>query len=258
MNRLIQELAAMPISHTTRSPEAETGEVQSGVPRHQPIQLDYYLYVSRSKVEMLYAQIPTSQRQSLATKLAIELPPDGNMAPTQEALFAKTKLVVALLEEQGIVGSVDNPKAYFKGQLALRWGPYLDSEELVYFGGETKDTILGLGGSLGHVIGQVGRSGAHSHSATPRLIEVLSKELGHDYDLPDWVRVRFPDDDSTSTALAAVELATSQMRGPQERIEFVARKLLCWPEHGVDYHWGGRSGRRVLLGSPIYASLVDA
>src|SRR5262249_7822444 len=132
--------------------------------------LKYYVYVSRSKVEMLYSQIPHQQRRGLLTKLAMDMPPDDCERQTQEALFAKTKLVVCFLEEQGMVGNVDDPRAYFKGQLKLRWGPY-GRRELVYFGGETKDTILGLGGSRIHVIGQVGASRPHSHSATRDLVK---------------------------------------------------------------------------------------
>jgi hypothetical protein len=55
------------------------------------------------------------------------------------------------------------------------------------------------------------------------------------------------------------------MAGPEERIEFVARKLLyshelgfCLADRGLPLRLVKGSGRRLLLGSPIYASLVDA
>ncbi len=256
MNRLIQELAEISASNSSNDPQSECEDLHVEAYSQEHVQMKYYLYVSRLKVELLYPQIPQQQRRKLAAKLAVEITPDDSQGLTQEALFAKTKIVVCFLEEQGLLGRVDEPHAYFKGELLLQWGRYLGSNELVYFGGTTEKTIVGLGGSLNHVIGQVGASCAESSSATPALVNVLSRELG--LGQPERSPFNLAGRDPTSMALAAVELASRQMAGPAERIEFVARKLLCWPENGVEYSWRGKSGLRVLLGTPIYASLVDA
>jgi hypothetical protein len=244
---------------TSESADSHLRGIEKPGARASLTPLKYFVYVSRTKAEMLYAQVPFEHRRGLAAKLKLVLPPESGAAPisasADEALLAKTKLAVAFLEEQGLVGTVDEPNSYFRGRLDLRWGPYGRSrEQLVYFGGGTEKTILGLGGSLKHVVGQVGGSGADSASGTPFLVRVLSAELGlASEELPKFLR-----GNGSSMALAAVKMASTQMTGPAEKIEFVARKLLGSRDPGVNYDWGSESGRQVLLGSPIYAALVDA
>jgi hypothetical protein len=230
-------------------------------------QLKYYIYVSRTKVDMLYAQIPLEERRDLAAKLNLDLSEPaisvGPSAVVDEALLAKTNLVVELLVEKGLVGTVDRPKAYFGGQHVLRWGLYGgglygdDVDKFVYFGAEVENTIIGLGGSRRHVVGQVGASNPHSHSATPALCTILAQELGMELSesTESWLQGMQPrrGRDLNRLALRAVALASSQMDGPIQRIEFVARKLL----DGSCSHNDG-SNRLVVLGSPIYAALVDS
>jgi hypothetical protein len=228
------------------------GEAEPLGPAAGILELKYYVYVSRSKVEMLYAQIPLQQRRTLAATLQIDVPQEGHVVPDSEsidaALSTKTKLVVAFLENQDLVGTIDEPRPYFKGRLPMRWGTYAGLREVVYFGGETAKTILGLGGSLKHVVGLPGACSAFSYSATPYLVHVLSRELGISEkpwpDLPD------SDEGLNARALRAVELATQQCKGPMEEIDFCARTLL----RGTT--WDG-DGRQVVLGSPIYAALID-
>ena len=202
--------------------------------------LKHYLYVSRTKVKMLYAQIPSAHRHNLASQLNVDLPLDQTTTPAEgiadDALLTETKLVVQFLEDQGKVGTVEKPNAYFKGQLPLRWGPYAEDLacELVYFGGATEKTTLGLGGSLKHVLGQLG--GSYPSSSCPShasfIVDVLTHQLS-----------TAADDDLSDYLLEGIESASTHMSGPEENIEFVARKL---------FFEGG-----VLLGSPIYAALAD-
>jgi hypothetical protein len=87
-------------------------------------------------------------------------------------------------------------------------------------------------------------------------VNVLSRELGiASPEIPEPPPPALAGEvDRDRRALRAVELASTQMKGPVEKIEFVARMLLTG-ESTTD--WQGRPGRRVLLGSPIHAALVD-
>jgi hypothetical protein len=128
MDRLLQELADMPPAPGLGDPGSEP---QAGREPARPggsVQAKYYVYVSRSKVEMLYSQIPARQRHHLAIKLDVDLPRDAGPGPrpcpVDEALLAKTRLVVGFLEDQDAIGTISQPRPYFAGATGLRWGPY--------------------------------------------------------------------------------------------------------------------------------------
>ena len=219
------------------------------------MKLDYYVYVSDAKVEMLFDQIPRSFLSGTAGELKVNL---GIVTSTlkQDSAgnnrFTKLKTVRSYIEQHFDVGTIDQPGEYFAGTISMRWGPYHGGSELVYFGGRTADTILGLGGSAGHVLGARGISGAHSHSATPILVSVLCEGLG--LQEPDgnkqWAQQIGRGRDSNAIALDAVELATTQMQGPEQTFEFLAKKLLFGSGRC-------RGSRQILLGTPLYVSMVE-
>ena len=76
--------------------------------------------------------------------------------------------------QAGRIGTIDEPKEYFAGAMSMRWGscifpfvPQLTPSPLVYFGGTTETTVVGLGGSAKHVIGEVGSARTGVHSCLP-------------------------------------------------------------------------------------------
>lgn len=213
--------------------------------------LKYYVYVSPSKIDMLFSQMPRTLRRAIAKKRHVEIESPQLGEPT---IYSKIAVVSEYLEQRHLAGTIDKPGPYFRGSLLMRWGPYglNGGDGLVYFGAVTDVCILGLGGSMGNVIGSVGGSHPHSRSWTPALTAALIKEL--DWSPDDTSRLNL---DDASLTLRAVELASEQMSGVRQTIEFVARKLLCWPDDGIPSNWQPRGGKRVLLGSPVFAALVD-
>lgn len=119
---------------------------------------------------------------------------------------------------------------------------------MVYSGVDTERTIVGLGGSVENVLGSIGASPASSHSATPNLLRALRRESE-----PAGGSTRASVHRDEEWELAAVEIATGQIDGPQQVVEFVAKRLLWGEAKG---HWGGR-GKRVILGTPLYVALHD-
>jgi len=127
----------------------------------------YYVYISESKVEMLYAQIPRKLIENIAGKLTIDLKlikTEFSESPKEKTLHSKIQIIEDYLNDQGLIGNTHALKSYIKGVEHMKWGHYPSG--LVYFGSKT-DVIIGLGGSEKHVIGNTGDSHAHSHSATP-------------------------------------------------------------------------------------------
>lgn len=171
----------------------------------------YYVYISESKVKMLYSQIPRNLLENIAGKLTIDLKlikTEFSESPKGKTLHSKIQIVEDYLYNQILIGDAQAPKNYIKGIENMKWGHFPSG--LVYFGSKT-DVIIGLGGSEKHVIGNTGDSRAHSHSATPYIIVALNERLES---------LRGPIDETRecaeSIALCGVELATTQMKGIKE------------------------------------------
>ncbi len=170
-----------------------------------------------------------------------------------KTLYDKLDLISSFLEKEGSIGTVDSPKQYFKGILPMRWGSYGwdEKSQLVYFGGFTDaGTVLGLGGSMDHVLEKEKLSSHANPNSLPFAIaNKLSVELniplipGDKYEIEGQRRAFALNDESY---LEAALLATDQMEGPLQNLEFLAEKLIA----------GGGDDRRVVLGTPIYVAVA--
>src|SRR5260370_9175514 len=111
----------------------------------------------------------------------------------------------------------------------MKWGPYgwKNDSHVVYFGAMSKTTIVGLGGSMKHVIGSSGPTSADSHSFTPMLLSFLERQFEiesdkHRMESGGAEEMRLEEGE----ALGAVALASTQMRGPTQNLNFLAKRLL--------------------------------
>ena len=228
--------------------------------------MKYYIYVSEAKVDMMFSQIPRRTRDRIATELKFDLKLFSTTfkeSETKDTLYSKLKLVVDYLQKNFDIGTIDSPKEYFMGNLPMRWGPFPTYEEkpsVVYFVGHTNSTILGLGGSLKHVIGYQGDLSFSPISAsnfTPYLLSVLEGELDlteTEKESEDWRMAQAisypPYEDRNEMALSVVADSLKELRGPEQQLEFLARKLIV-DERVV------LGTPIVVLGTPIYVALAD-
>lgn len=222
--------------------------------------MKYYVYVSDTKLEMLYNQIPKPLRKKLATELKIDLKflsTTFSKPPSEENKFSKLRIVVDYIKKHEKVGTVDQPANYFEGRMALRWGPlYSRFSGAVYFGGVTRYTILGLAGSSRHIIGEIGSSTAspQSMSLPSPLLHLLASdkrpELSPNVSRPST-------NVENQQALFDVAYATKTMQGLTQELEFLAKRLLDSECPAEIRGMFGFSEKRVLLGTPIYVALVD-
>ena len=226
--------------------------------------MKYYIYISDAKVDMLFPQVPHDIKKKVALEFKMDLKllsaSRKTETETEDNRIARLETVVDFIRQYGDVGSVDDPGEYVADCLTMRWGSYGDSLEdspVVYFGGTTEKTIVGLGGSMKHLLGSAVESHPHSYSARPFLMKYLVKDL----------QIRLPDEDEQLLQarcecepqfdpIWAVDLATTQMKGPEQRVEFLAKRLACGPAIRSITKASTRD-RNVLLATPIYVAMGE-
>jgi len=223
----------------------------------------YYLYISDAKVDMLYDQVPRakSHHTSIEWKVDLKILSAVRKAESEQRDTRDTRLrsIIAALEESETIGTVDQPREYFRGKLRMRWGMYQDSGRpedaapLVYFGGRTRKTIFGLGGSSRHVLGFQGANSTGSRSSTPYLVARLLEGL--DIDPRGWDSFRDGEPATEDDVMVAVASATYTLKQPDQELEFVAKTLL----KGNVRHGIYTDDRRVncVLGTPLYVAMVS-
>jgi hypothetical protein len=247
--------------------------------------MKYYVYISDAKVDMLYSQIPKKMLDKIAVELGINLgifsltaKGKGNQ---EETCYEKLKVVVNYIENNMDVGTIDQPKTYFKGSLPMRWGPlwrdgHEEGKNLIYFGAETAETIVGLGGSEYHIIGnQKGESSPRTFMSLPPFMEwALRKEL--DMSL---ITQRHNDDfnerNLEANIFSCVVGATRSMKGAPQHLEFLAKRLREGSDEAYKPEFLGKpiyfmkngepvepseeyeKSYHVVLGSPLYVAMVD-
>jgi hypothetical protein len=216
----------------------------------------YYLYVSDTKVDMLFSLVPQNLLKKIAAELNINLQfgiasvgATIKQNPSVETRYSKLRLVVEYVEKHLSVGSVDTPEAYIKGTLPMRWGLYPDSVKpaMVYFGGYSSRAVFGLAGSPQHIIGNKGSSSMEyiSPSALVALLPLIAKIYTSESD-PSFSSMR-PEDFENKNPLPMIRYITANMRAPTLQLEFLAKKFLQ----------GQEGTQNILLGSPIYVALAE-
>jgi hypothetical protein len=233
-----------------------------GAPRAQPVRkMRYYLYVSDSKVNMLFAQLPPELRNDAMRKMGVQQSRD----PETDRI-SKLEVVERFIREQCDVGSADSPAEYIAGTQTLAWGcthgslvAKRDDNPFVFFSGGEGDVTLLMSGSSKHLIGDhKPRERGFSSSSIPHVIETLMKDIELEsqsvstIDLPGRIESYKRDElpySGEALVLAIVDQASSNLSSARQRLEFLAKTLL----HGPSPTW---EGRKSVLASPLYVALA--
>ena len=211
--------------------------------------MKHYIYISSTKVEMLFSQIPQNIKSRIATEIKIDLKIFSTTFKDKDAnpdtnLYSKLDMVLQHIEADANVGTVACPKSYFRNSMEMKVGEFPNSG-LVYFTGKSTDGTVGLGGSLKHVIDNqdIVELKEKPSSLLPRILNSLSRELNAplQQDLEDFL---FP---NKSRVLRTVEAAYSRIEGVPLKVEFFAKTLA--QEEGRH--------ERVILGTPLYVAYAD-
>lgn len=226
--------------------------------------LRYYLYISRSKVDQLFEQVPRKRLGKIAKKLTIDLKVvkaefgiDGD--EEAQSLYAKARILERYFADTGAVTSVDDVELdegplFFAGSMPLRWSRY-EAKGVVYFSGRTAKTLLGLGGSSRHVVGADEESPIKGVGSTyPDLVLALAREAEHDvaekYEPDATIRLVHGE------GLAGLLLAAELREGPAPKLRFLALPLataVIPDDPNLQPFFKGID--RAVLGSPVYVAV---
>lgn len=225
------------------------------------IDISYFVYISDSKIEMLYEQIPWEGRKNLSYELGIDFGMiKARFSSVQNAVAQSTKIKMIEKYISRRTGTVHSPRSYFRGEMEMIWGPYYRSDEeseeefdkefenFVYFGGKFLGIQVGLGGTETNCLGMSQNRGEQitSYSLSSYLLSALARGK----EIPDPKRIHskgYTMKDVQTPALKAVVLANDTLAYPKQRMKFLAKRFLR----------GTVGASPVLIGSPIYVALAD-
>jgi hypothetical protein len=209
--------------------------------------IKYYLYVSTTKLNMLYEQIASHEPS------------------TEEVVDRDDKLntVEKELDALNLIGTPEEPKDYFKSTMRMRWGLFDDNgtrpedeAPLVYFGGfeKTIPLIVGLGGSSKHVVGHDGATSTNSRSCTPTIVRWLF--AGLEQDKPPASQGWRDKSSEEQELFAGMASALHYLRPPTQDLEFLAKTLTTGTIHRYE-HFTGVPEAKIVLGTPLYVVLKN-
>jgi hypothetical protein len=210
--------------------------------------LAYFRYISDAKVDQYFDRIPPRLLERITAELKIDLKlvqitlkPESR----EPSRYARLAVVKKYLEEHEDVGTVQDPRSWFRGTTSLaqaRAGR--DAGAVVVFAGRSRATLLGLTGSLRHVIGDVSGAigqGSQIYGVVDAYTSVRRLDRNRLFKGPAHV---------ARTLNNLVEGIRYDYEDTMLPCEFLARLLM---HRNVD----GRRGRCFLLGTPLYVAEVD-
>src|SRR5258706_10233934 len=110
--------------------------------------MKYYIYISKTKIEMLYPQIPPSVLKGKEAEVKIDLGIvstsfKGGKTEADGELVTKLAAVTQYIQSHEEVGSVEEPSQYIAGVLPLRYGLVKEyASDIAFFGGEYEGVLL--------------------------------------------------------------------------------------------------------------------
>jgi hypothetical protein len=211
----------------------------------------YYLYVSDTKLDMLFDQIGEQVRKKISVELKIDLKLAsvtlGHAGSPDPARMAKLRLVEEFITRNHTVGTVeDSSGGWFRGAMDMQWGwlesfDTNDASPLVFFRGQEDSHVVMLAGSRRHVIGEPPGTTAYAGSALPHIVAAI--------------KTHFPDDAAIAGLRSQDPAWTVPLRAsevlfkdaPQQKMSFLAVSLA---EENIN-------GHHLLLGTPVYVALAS-
>lgn len=228
--------------------------------------MKYYIYVSESKIDMLFSQIARSESEEREASLSFDFAvlkgelKEARGIPANK--FTKLNTIVKKLNKEGLVGSIEEEKPYIKGSLRMTWVSlgFMGESPVTFWGYLTRKLALGLAGSTHHLLGEQAKGRADSASLTGPIVSWLLEQFGdsptggNNEEVQTQTRPRpytMPLDHHDIAN--ATWLATNNMMGQQSNFEFVAKVL-----HRSNWPNGFRSSvSDIILATPLYVAMMD-
>ncbi len=229
--------------------------------RSRNIQLRNYIYISDSKLEMLFDQIKQGILKRISAEVKVDLKVVGltlreadNRPATREA---KLRIVERFIELHHKVGTVSDPgQEYFRGQANMKLCDLRNqpSDEnqfravgFISVDSPSLDAVL-LVGSLFHLTGDEQLPIAHENTSNPRVMDALWHVFGRSQ-IPGAGSGKSENFEQTDLLVAVWQylsrLSFKQSPALTQRLDFLAVPL-------AEYR--GEDQLHVVLGTPLYVA----
>lgn len=226
----------------------------------KPELLKFYLYVSQTKIDMLYKQFGEPPHTTTKKVSAMVHGVGGEVSQEQrqsDDAISKLPTVLKRLRRSGQIediSGVDPMKDYISAELPMR--SILipeDDPKVVYFGGTIGNLEIGLGGSIAHLVGAAPEKQHYGHSPVIYLSSILREtaSLNSSNTSDVMEAVHYMNDlmlTEQDVTLVGPDRGSSRDFYPSRRVEFVAKWLLSEAL---------RPNVTIVLGSPLYVALAD-
>lgn len=216
--------------------------------------MKYYIYISVTKVNMLYPQIPPAFLKGAEAEMKINLGVisttiKGRGPDAMAELPAQVAAVASYLKGEHAVGSIDNPRKWIAGSLPMRWGCISEyASDIAFFGGATGGKTIALVGASDSVIGTSQSAGANHGPLYYKMkfLNSLFEEFGFKASRYNNVPLDALEDDPELKQPGyadLVGLALNTFPDTEENLEFLALVLKNEPN--------------LIVATPLYVALAD-
>jgi len=226
--------------------------------------MKYYLYVSDSKVDMLFPQVPHEIKKKVSMELGVDLKlltvKRQTETQSEESRISRLHAVVEFIREFEDLGTPETPGDYVEHAGVVAWGRF---REVLFLSARVGTTILGLGGSHKHLIGW--SEYLESDSGFEKKLRSLVGHFGGPsthYGMVLYLKSLFgeavnPEDEYlrevqkglSSTDIISLACHLTLEFGLRQRVEFLARNL-TYEKGGV--HLSRGHSHDLLFSTPLY------
>lgn len=227
--------------------------------------MDYYHYISNTKVDMLYPQIPQEFLDGIKVELGFNIGIlQGKLAGQhhdRNTTVARAKAIETFFEKEGLLKPEIIEGMWLQTEFTARTGFLPDCPGLVLFGGRIDDTVLLLAGSEANMTsGSPNQGNSQGWSFMPRVLHALNDFLRRDFDL--LVNETIGDSYSGKCAASMVFGGEDHVRAGAMFHAFLNLPKDALPEPEVNLSFLARiflvrsnqRGERLAIGSPLYIS----
>jgi len=174
--------------------------------------VNFYLYISSGKLDMFWSQIPQPTLQKTAKNLNISLDTIDK--------FSKNVIVSDYINNNMIVGTIENPESYFKGIMQMKTIVLKNGDfSYIYFGGVLNNQHVALVGSTNNILSKPEdiREGGTAHYFINDVIEMFDFYSAEKSITPEKVNLQELD--------FFVRSLDDEIGYQSQRLEFLAKRL---------------------------------
>ena len=220
----------------------------------------YYLYISDTKVEMIFPQVPGATQQRVASKFGFDVKIlSGSISTdrtTYDSRIARLQAVEEYVRDSDEVGDFSAKTPWISGIVSARFVDIGNNAILFVYKDEA--SLIALGGSRQHLLGssppeRVYISQSFLQSLTNTLTGLVEREPKFLTELPEDEMKRHLAEGIHQGFAAWISVLRSvweeSSSTPPQKIEFLAKRLVTTST--------GISGEECTLATPLYVALAE-